>query len=61
MDFKAYISPLQKWWWMIAAAGVIAAVVSFFITLGQPAMYQSRTTLIHRQSLTNPNPNSTQF
>lgn len=61
MDFKAYISPLQKWWWMIAAAGVIAAVVSFFITLGQPAMYQSRTTLIIGQSLTNPNPNSTQF
>lgn len=61
MDLKAYISPLQKWWWMILAAGLIAAAASFLITLGQPAIYQSRSTLIVGQSLTNPNPNSTQF
>ncbi len=61
MDLKAYISPLQKWWWMILVAGLIAAAASFLITLGQPPMYQSRTTLIIGQSLTNPNPNSTQF
>lgn len=61
MDLKAYFSPLQKWWWMILAAGLIAASASFLITLGQPPIYQSRTTLIIGQSLTNPNPNSTQF
>ncbi len=61
MDLKSYFSPLLKWWWMILAAAVIAAGASFVITLGQPPMYQSRTTLIIGQSLTNPNPNSTQF
>lgn len=61
MDLKTYYAPLLKWWWMILAAGLIAAAASFIITLGQPAMYQSRTTLIIGQSLTNPNPNTSQF
>ncbi len=61
MDLKPYYAPLFKWWWMILAASLIAAAASFIITLGQPAMYQSRTTLIIGQSLTNPNPNTSQF
>jgi len=61
MDLKPYYAPLLKWWWMILAATLIAAAASFIITLGQPAMYQSRTTLIIGQSLTNPNPNTSQF
>ncbi|MEW6179809.1 MAG: polysaccharide biosynthesis tyrosine autokinase [Chloroflexota bacterium] len=61
MDLKTYYAPLLKWWWMILAAGLIAAAASFVITLGQPAMYQSRTTLIIGQSLTNPNPSTSQF
>jgi len=61
MNLKEYFSPLIKWWWMILAAALIAAVASFVITLGQPPIYESRTTLIIGQSLTNPNPNTTQF
>lgn len=61
MDLKSYFAPLLKWWWMILAAGIIAAASSFIITLGQPPLYQSRTTLIIGQSLTSPNPNSSQF
>lgn len=61
MELKPYYAPLLKWWWMILAACLIAAAASFIITLGQPAMYQSRTTLIIGQSLTNPNPNTSQF
>ncbi len=61
MDLKSYFAPLLKWWWMILAAGLIAAAASFIINLGQPPLYQSRTTLIIGQSLTSPNPNSSQF
>jgi capsular exopolysaccharide synthesis family protein len=61
MEFKDYIQPLIKWWRLIVIATVLAAVSSFWVTLGQPLNYQSRTTLLVGSALTNPNPDSGQI
>jgi polysaccharide biosynthesis transport protein len=61
MELKAYLKPLLKWWWMLLAAALIAAVSTFLVTLGQPPIYQSQTTLVVGRSFYQPNPTSTDF
>ena len=61
MDIKDIIAPLRKWWWMIISAALVAAVASFVATLRQVPNYQSHTTLMIGQTITDPNPSLTEF
>ncbi len=57
MELKEYILPLRKWWWLIVAATLVATASSFLVTRQQPAIYQTRTTVMIGNSINNPNPN----
>lgn len=61
MELKRYVLPLRRWWWLLLAAMLIAGTSSFLATLRQPALYQSSTTLMIGQVITDPNPTSTEF
>ena len=61
MELKQYILPLRRWWWLLAAAILIAAVSSYFATSRQPPIYQTLTTLMIGQVITDPNPTGTEF
>lgn len=61
MEFKQYILPLKRWWWLLVAATVIAAVSSYLATLRQPPIYQTLSTLMIGQVITDPNPTGAEF
>lgn len=61
IELRAFLRPLLRWWWLIAIATIIAAVSSMVYTLMQPAMYESRTTLVVGSAATNPNPTSNEL
>jgi non-specific protein-tyrosine kinase len=61
IELRALLRPLLRWWWLIALAAVIAAVSSMVYTLLQPAVYESRTTLVVGSAMTDPNPTSNQI
>ena len=61
MEFKQYILPLKRWWWLLVAATLIAAVSSYLATLRQPPIYQTLTTLMIGQVITDPNPTGAEF
>jgi succinoglycan biosynthesis transport protein ExoP len=61
MEFKRYVLPLRRWWWLLLAATLIAALSSFLATLRQPPIYQTLTTLMIGQVISDPNPTSGEF
>jgi succinoglycan biosynthesis transport protein ExoP len=61
MELKQYILPLKRWWWLLVAATMIAAVSSYLATLRQPPIYQTLTTLMIGQVITDPNPTGAEF
>jgi succinoglycan biosynthesis transport protein ExoP len=61
MEFKQYVLPLKRWWWLLVAATLIAAVSSYLATLRQPPIYQTLTTLMIGQVITDPNPTGAEF
>ncbi|MCB0123723.1 MAG: polysaccharide biosynthesis tyrosine autokinase, partial [Caldilineaceae bacterium] len=61
IELRTLLRPLFRWWWLIALATVIAAASSMIYTLLQPAVYESRTTLVVGSAMTNPNPTSNQI
>ena len=61
MEFKRYVIPLRRWWWLLMAAMLIAALSSFLATLRQPPIYQTLTTLMIGQVISDPNPTSGEF
>ena len=61
MEFKQYILPLRRWWWLLVAATLIAAVSSYLATLSQPPIYQTLSTLMIGQVITDPNPTGAEF
>lgn len=61
MELKKYIIPLRRWWWLLVAATMLAAVSSYLATLRQPPIYQTLTTLMIGQVITDPNPTGTEF
>jgi len=58
MELGAYLKPLMKWWWLLLAATAVALISSLIVTLQQPLVYQSRTTLIAGRTVFESNPNS---
>jgi capsular exopolysaccharide synthesis family protein len=61
MEFKQYILPLRSWWWLLVVATLIAAASSFLATLRQPPIYQSWTTLMIGQGISDLNPTAAEF
>jgi capsular exopolysaccharide synthesis family protein len=61
MELKKYIIPLRRWWWLLVAATLIAAGSSYLATLRQPPIYQTLTTLMIGQVITDPNPTGAEF
>jgi capsular exopolysaccharide synthesis family protein len=61
MEFKRYYLPLRRWWWLLLGATVIAALSSYVATMRQDPIYQSLTTLMIGQVITNPNPTTAEF
>jgi polysaccharide biosynthesis transport protein len=61
MNISEYIAPVLRWWWLLILATIAAGASSFYATSQQPPLYQSRTTLLIGQSISNPNPSSNQF
>jgi capsular exopolysaccharide synthesis family protein len=61
MELKKYIIPLRRWWWLLVAATMLAAVSSYLATLRQPPIYQTLTTLMIGQVITDPNPTAAEF
>ncbi|MEZ4672710.1 MAG: polysaccharide biosynthesis tyrosine autokinase [Caldilineaceae bacterium] len=61
IELRALLRPLLRWWWLIAVATIIAAVSSMVYTLLQPAVYESRTTLVVGSATTKPNPTSNEI
>lgn len=61
IELRLLLRPLVRWWWLLAAATLIAATSSFIYTFFQPAVYESRTTLLVGSALKEPNPSSNQL
>lgn len=61
MELKKYIIPLRRWWWLLVVATMLAAVSSYLATLRQPPIYQTLTTLMIGQAITDPNPTGAEF
>jgi capsular exopolysaccharide synthesis family protein len=61
MELNKYIFPLRKWWWLVTASTLIAAIFSSLSALRQPAIYQSRTTLMIGTTINDPNPSSSEL
>ncbi len=61
MDINELIAPLRRWWWLIVIATIVAAGASFYASLQQPPIFQSRATLMIGRTIDNPNPTSNQF
>lgn len=61
MELKKYLYPLRRWWWLLVAATLVAAISSFLVTLQQPPVYQSRTTLMIGRAIEDPNPSASEF
>ncbi len=61
MELRDYITPLRKWWWLIVASTLVATVSSLFAVNQQPSIYQTRTTLLIGQGISNPNPTGSDF
>lgn len=51
MDLNRFLRIAGRWWWLIAASALVAALTSFLVTRSSPAIYQSRTTLMVGQAL----------
>jgi len=61
MEFKQYILPLKRWWWLLVAATLIAMVSSYLATVRQDPIYQTLTSLMIGQVITDPNPTGAEF
>jgi len=61
MDLILYLTPLMRRWRLIAVSAAIAGLVTLFISILSPSVYEAHTTLMIGQSIANPNPSSNQF
>ncbi len=61
MELTQYFSRLLRWWWLIALSTVIAAGASFYVSLQQPRIYQTSTTVMVGQVIQKANPTGSDF
>ncbi len=58
IDLRKIIQPLLRWWWLLLVAGILAGLSSYFYVSRQPALYESRTTVIVGSFIQDPNPDN---
>ncbi|MBK9926035.1 MAG: polysaccharide biosynthesis tyrosine autokinase [Anaerolineales bacterium] len=61
MEINSYIRPLIRWWRLVVVVTMLAVISSAVSTLFQPALYESRTTLVIGTTILDPNPDSGQI
>ena len=61
MNLKQYIAPIQKWWWLILVAPLLAGISSYLVTRPLPPVYQSSATLMVGSTITQSNPDGSEF
>jgi succinoglycan biosynthesis transport protein ExoP len=61
MELRQYVAVVRKWWWLILLATAVAAFFSWWAVRGQPAVYQTSTTLMIGQPLNQFDPNYLDF
>ena len=61
MDIRSYFTPLIKWWWLILITVVLAAGMSYMLVKDQPPVYTAQTTLLIGNTISQPNPSSSEF
>jgi non-specific protein-tyrosine kinase len=61
IELREYILPLLRWWWLLLASVAVATLSSAAFTLAQPALYQSRATIMIGAAIDNPNPSGNEF
>ncbi|RLC81789.1 MAG: hypothetical protein DRJ03_10315 [Chloroflexi bacterium] len=55
-----YVRLLGKWWWLFVISVIIPAVISYYFTAQQPALYQAKATIMVGASIfQDPNPDQT--
>ena len=58
MELKQYLSVIWKWLWLIVVSTAIAAGGSYYVTSGQPKLFQASAKLLVGQSIQSPDANS---
>lgn len=61
MELKTYFRPLIKWWWLLVIATVVAMLSSYLVTMRQPPVFQSRTTLVMGRAVYETNPSGNEL
>lgn len=56
MELRIAADPIKKWWWLIVLATVLGAISGYLAVRQQPAIYQSRATLMVGNAIEDPNP-----
>jgi non-specific protein-tyrosine kinase len=61
VDIKGLIQPLRKWWWLLLLYPLLAGLSSAFHLVRQPALYESRSTLVIGNFVQDPNPSGNEI
>ncbi len=61
MELLKYFVPIRRWWWLLVTATLIAGGSSYLAMMRQPPIYQTLTTLMIGQVITDPNPTGAAF
>src|SRR5512136_1110916 len=61
MELRQYTNVILKWWWLILLSVILSTTSSYLATRAMPRTYQTRTTVMVGQALSNPNPDSYEF
>jgi succinoglycan biosynthesis transport protein ExoP len=58
IDLRRYLVVVKRWWWLLIIGAVIPAIISYYFTSKQPALYQAKVTLMVGTTLQSSNPDT---
>lgn len=58
IDLRRYLMVVKHWWWLLIIGAIIPAVISYYFTSKQPALYQAKVTLMVGTTLQSSNPDT---
>ncbi|MCR4407993.1 MAG: polysaccharide biosynthesis tyrosine autokinase [Anaerolineae bacterium] len=58
IDLRRYLMVIKRWWWLLIIGAIIPAVISYYFTSKQPALYQAKVTLMVGTTLQSSNPDT---
>jgi non-specific protein-tyrosine kinase len=61
IQWEQYLKRLLRWWWLMLVCTALAAVASYYVSLQQPSVYQTTTTLMVGQVIQKANPTGQDF